>query len=477
MKLLQSCCNHTRARSKLFIMAAPPRSIVLDTTLRDLYCMEDPEAKEIVLINAVPTAKVQMTSSLPLSRKFAYQSPFAETEGADTLARIFLQVVPQTFGSIAGDMPLVIFDLDEDQEESEPRFPLIHRSDADESFEQIVPSQRPRVTFVKKPEDIDLRPGSRIAVSVPMDCLSHISHTVDQEVHYSLASKKHLWSSGLPTPETQIIDAEVRPDQVDDVELIEKEVSRMITPVIERPPPFVIKMPSAVAGFGTFVIRTKEDHANVVQILPAEIKILLRQINDENMHMSPCCLIVQEMIPGDSHLISLFITQSGKAVVNGYCKQIVGDSGRFGGAFISYKEQDQLRLRFAGLIESLAKFLHQNGFYGPLGIDVLTDSKGRHLIIDMNMRVTGSHPLGFLKTHFSQRNLHEAVVFFPLILNCTRAQFQQEFHNEFRDGSLVVNGWCHDGEGKVSLTSIVLASGDRESLDRFIDRINVFRMN
>ena len=108
----------------------------------------------------------------------------------------------------------------------------------------------------------------------------------------------------------------------------------------------------------------------------------------------------------------------------------------------------------------------------------MTDGQGRQLIIDLNVRVTGSHPLGFLKTHFSvERNLHKAVLFFPLYLNCTRDAFDELFKQELEDGSLVINGWCHDRRGKSSIASITLAAEDSEKLRVFIERVNLYRMS
>ncbi|KAL8672302.1 MAG: hypothetical protein Q9168_003218 [Polycauliona sp. 1 TL-2023] len=86
--------------------------VVLDTTLRDLYALDNPDDTAIMLVNAIPTAEVQMIDAIPLSTRFAYQSPNVLTKDSDFLARLYLQVVPQLFGFIAGNMPLVLFDLD-----------------------------------------------------------------------------------------------------------------------------------------------------------------------------------------------------------------------------------------------------------------------------------------------------------------------------------------------------------------------------
>lgn len=94
---------------------ADPLNVILDTTLKDLYALDGTLDHGLVLVYAVPTADVQMSSGIPLSSKFVYQSPLNHCHDGDELARLFLQVVPQLFGFVAGNMPLVLFDLDPNQ--------------------------------------------------------------------------------------------------------------------------------------------------------------------------------------------------------------------------------------------------------------------------------------------------------------------------------------------------------------------------
>ena len=459
------------------------QNVVLDTTLQELYSSEQPEDQNIFLVYAVPTA-VQMTSALPLSSKFAYHSPLATTTESDELARLFLQVVPQLFGFIAGKMPLILFDLEKEKEEAAVLgdsyhypFERAHQNDALRVLEQLSPFQQPELSFVAKPDDIILPPGAKIAVVNPMDCMLHLPHLVDPESHYEVLSKRCLALSGLPTPKSEVIDTEVQPNQTHDEALMKSETARMISPISDRRVPFVIKMPQALSGQGTFLVRTELDRQKALKALETEIERMLRQINDSNVHMRPCSVILQEYIPGEAVALSMFVTKTGKAIFTSCCTQIIDHTGHWGGGFISYKQQTHLEKLYAGTIDQLANYMHRKGYHGPVGADVMTDEHGRQLIIDLNVRVTGSHPLGFLKTHFSvNRKLHEAVLFFPLYLNCTRDTFDEVFEQELRDGSLIINAWCHDRQGKSSITAITLAAEDSERLRDFIERLNVYKV-
>ncbi|MCJ1346140.1 hypothetical protein MMC31_004353, partial [Peltigera leucophlebia] len=130
------------------------------------------------------------------------------------------------FAFMAGKMPLVIFDLNKDAEEfrvfnSESRRP--HQADAYDVFDQLTPLQRPELTFVEKPSDIKLGQDSRVAVICPMDCLLLLPHLVDPESHYEALSKRGLALSGLPTPDSEIVDTVLGPAQIPDHELVDSE--------------------------------------------------------------------------------------------------------------------------------------------------------------------------------------------------------------------------------------------------------------
>ena len=458
-------------------MTPSNQGVRLDTTLQELYALDEAADPNIVLVYAVPTADVQMNTAIPLSKKFAYQSPLATTTNSDELARLFLQVVPQLFGYIAGKMPLVLYDLQTDELDlgSSAR---AHQDDAFRVFEQLSPSQRPQLSFAAKPEDIVLPPGTRIAVVNPMDCMLHLPHLIDPESHYEVLSKKGLALSGLPTPQSEVVETELQPYQTCDEAVMISESARMIAPISDRQVPFVVKMPQALSGQGTLLIRTELDRQKALRILEVELKKLLQQLNESNAHMRPCSLIIQEMIPGDAVALSMFVTKAGKGIFTSCCPQLVDHAGHWEGGFISYKRQEDLQKVYAGTLDKLAKYMHQNGYHGPVGADVMTDTRGRQLIIDLNVRVTGSHPLGFLKTHFSvERNLHEAALLFPLHLKCTRDTFDEVFRQELLHGSLVINGWCHNNDGKSSITSITMAAETSEQLREFIERVNLYKVS
>lgn len=239
-------------------MLSAPVSIVLDATLRDLYTCEG-GGEDITLAFVVPTADVQTAAGLSLSKKFTYQSPAYPINNDDLLARRFMQLIPQVLAFMAGKMPIVMFDLNQNAEEFRvlnPESRRVHQADVYHVFDQLTPLQRPELTFVEKPSDIRFGQESRVAVFSPIDCLLQFPHVVDPEAHYEVLSKRGLALSGLPTPASEIVDTILGPAQISDPELVDSEAQRMISRIRARQPPFVIKMPQSFSGQGTFVIRT-----------------------------------------------------------------------------------------------------------------------------------------------------------------------------------------------------------------------------
>jgi hypothetical protein len=62
------------------------------------------------------------------------------------------------------------------------------------------------------------------------------------------------------------------------------------------------------------------------------------------------------------------------------------------------------------------------------------------------------------------------------MLNLTRDQFEVEFKEELSFGSLVVNAWVHMRDRKTSMTTVTLAADSKGSLERFLERVDVFKL-
>jgi hypothetical protein len=145
---------------------SPIPTVTLDTTLSELYQLDN-DSKSLdgtALVFIIPSALVQMTDSLPIPTTFACQAPRALNLDVDVQARANLCAGPQSFGFMAGNMPLILFDptVVSNEQGLELEGLRSHVADAKKVFASPEQTQRPELKFVGKPSEIlnVLRPGA-----------------------------------------------------------------------------------------------------------------------------------------------------------------------------------------------------------------------------------------------------------------------------------------------------------------------------
>jgi hypothetical protein len=174
------------------------------------------------------------------------------------------------------------------------------------------------------------------------------------------------------------------------------------------------------------------------------------------------------MIKGDAVALFIFVTKAGETVFLGCCEQLLDDKRQWIGGRISYDEHDELSREYADIAKQVGDLAHQNGYFGPMGVDVMTGADGQHLAIDPNPRVSGSAPLCLLRKHFFEtRGLSQAALFFPVFITCTRDEFEHRFRSAMMDGSLVIIGWSRDELRGYSASAFILAATSKEELQAF----------
>lgn len=449
--------------------------ITLDYTLRDLYSDNDEDDLKTTLIY-YPLQFGYMHESPSAKYVYGYTLQSDDEKAASSFA-MAANMVPQRYAFSAGQMSLIILDFHSSNKRKEANRKACqiidelpaHQLDIRRTFSQLIPDQQPTLTFANSPESISLASGARIAVLLPTDCLSHLPHVVHPETHYEILSKRGLALSGLPTPPSQVIDTGLIDS--DDPVLLKEEVARMVESIDQRQVPFVVKLPQSISGMGTFMITTEVKRGRVKTLLTEQFGMMLRQLNRSNHHLYPCSMVLQDFVTGPVVALSLFITKTGQPRFIACCKQRFDEQGHWIGGLISYRQQAKLRETFAVIMQMVADFLHSKGYHGPAGVDIVTDDRsGEQLIIDLNVRVTGTFHLGPLTGHFTKRGLFEAgmtTVDFP----CSREKFEQMFADEIRNGSLIVSGWVHGESSQLNHAAITIGAREPDELEEYFRRI------
>lgn len=456
--------------------------IELDTTLAELYALDGGDAREIVLVIAVPPPGGPVAASLPPNSMFPYQAPNYPKLGDDVYAHICLGTAAQHHGFVAGPLPVHLFDLDKSTYESLVALAFNsvpgHRLDAERVYSQLVPGQRPRLSFISDPAHFKTAPGEKVVTYTPLDCCEPYETVVDQAVHYELLSKRSLAVAGLPTPPTEVVECRLGVADVEDPWLVDEEAKRLVAAVRDRALPFVLKFPQSLAGQGVFVLKDEPDRARCLEVLENEVLSMIRTLTAKSARLRPVSLILQDLLPGTAVAHSFFVTKTGRAVFVGCCEQVINTFGNWNGAAIDYQRQAELQALYAPTMDQIAAYVHSQGFYGPLGVDIMVDGSGSQFVIDLNVRLTGSYVLGLLRGHFSERRgLHHASLLTPIAFRGDRAHFEEQFAAELTEGRIVIAGWSSGRGGpggifRYSIGAVVVGGRDQPDLLALIERIN-----
>jgi hypothetical protein len=463
-------------------MAPKIPSVEADRTLYDLYALDGGDPNKVAHVIALCPPNGSASSSLPESSKYTFQSPLPPKLDNEFIARICLGNGSQNHAFAAGPIQLYLFDIDppradaqKDITESQPAA----RTDAQRTFDSLIPTQRPNLSFIPNPTGFKPAPGVQISPYPPLDFLDEHLTVVKQDIHYGLMSKRDLALSGLPTPQTQVIESTLSPTDVIDDDVVEAEARRIVGVVRDRLTPFVVKFPQSLAGQGVFVIRTESKKAERTKLFEMEVARMLRRLTPENEHLRPVSLLIQDYVEGETRNQSMFITKTGRAEFICTAEQFLDDDGLYRASIIDYERQDRYKAEYSDVINKAASYCHSKGYWGPLGCDVMTDSAGRQLIVDLNVRLTGDYFMGLLKGHFyERREFGYSYLITPLAVLGNRDAFEEKFERELVDGRMVIVGWARGKMGihAYSIGSVLIGGIDHEHCLELADRINAIAL-
>lgn len=439
--------------------------VSLDYTMYDLYAVDNDSNTRPDLFYYPFGFKVDESLPVKFVYNFGLETEMKSTADPNALMEMVVRGLAQRYGFFAGKLHIILpISTFGDKKESPNQVEL------ERTFSQIHHDQIPNLSFVTSPADIVLSPETGIAVVVPTDSILTIPHVVDPDTHYELLSKRGLALSGLPTAPTVVIDAKIGPDDIQDPQQLQQAMQRMLEPLETYRLPFFVKLNQSVSGKGVFAVTSEAHREQIKKILGVQLQEMLRQINRINSHLYPSSFILQDYIPGKVVALSMFVTQKGRAIFNACCQQRFDSRGYWIGGHISYPDQEALKQKYTETMNQIAEFLHQRGYYGPAGADIVTGDDGKHYTIDLNVRVTGTHPLGPLAGHFTQRGMKNATMITEYF-TCSRSEFERAFKAEIADGALIICSWVREEAIGLSHGGVTIGGANNEKLESLMTRV------
>jgi len=96
----------------------------------------------------------------------------------------------------------------------------------------------------------------------------------------------------------------------------------------------------------------------------------------------------------------------------------------------------------------------------------------KYWIIDLNVRMTGSLTLSFLRGHFfEKRGLRVASITQHFQFPCNREQFGKSFATEIAYGRLIIVAWFYDATSESSWGTLIAGSEEEKGLKALVERI------
>lgn len=212
-------------------------------------------------------------------------------------------------------------------------------------------------------------PTDRYHTLFPHESITADRQVVDPAVNYKLHSKEVI--EEIACPQALVLDS--------------------VTP------PCIVKLSHGYAGLGNYFIHKSADEA--------EMREQLQQ------HWPDAALVVNSIIEdicGDFG-VQFYLHKDGTMVWLGVTQQHFDSAMKWSGGAFSSDLQDSLFDAAGDIVEAAGEYLHNAGYVGLVGIDILRDASDRHFLVDVNPRLTGISPFLMTSRIFSRHGFSEGV--------------------------------------------------------------------
>ena len=170
----------------------------------------------------------------------------------------------------------------------------------------------------------------------PLESLPLHQQEIDPELLYPLHGKHAIAQIDCPQPEV----------------------------LSEIVPPCVVKLSHGYAGLGNFFVQNDNDRQNALAYVRKHwptAKLFITRIVDD--------------VTGDFG-VQFYLDRTGKLIWLGFTSQQFDPQRKWSGATFSLSEQDRLHGQLLAVAEPVARYLHKQGYFGVVGIDILKDKRG-----------------------------------------------------------------------------------------------------
>jgi hypothetical protein len=276
--------------------------------------------------------------------------------------------------------------------------------------------------------------GLKHIVLFPHPSLKNEQYLIEPIKHYELLSKEAILKSGMPQPKSFVIETEN-------------------CNIRSIPLPFVLKSTHGLSGDGTWLIKTEDQRDRIIQLI-------YKRKYDR--------IIVSDFVQDiqNNYCLQFYVskTEEGDKFLGVTC-QVVDDNGGWEGSYINFNDQDHLQIKLQDIMHNMATFLRDEGYFGVVGIDVLEDSGGNLLVIDLNPRVNGSTSICLMRKYMT--NLGRTFMSYLgeiKFVGMNPDQVISTLEEYFASGSVVILGMANLEDENTTSCYITVSGQDMDQL-------------
>lgn len=156
--------------------------------------------------------------------------------------------------------------------------------------------------------------------------------------------------------------------------------------------PCIVKLSHGYAGLGNFLLRNEADQKSMEEELAK--------------HWPTATLVVNSIVEDieSDYGVQFYLRRDGSVVWLGLTEQQFNENNRWCGGIYSSRLQTSLMEPFTEIVQATADYLHGQGCFGVVGVDILRDVHGNCFLVDVNPRLTGITPFLMASRIFQQQS-------------------------------------------------------------------------
>ena len=223
-------------------------------------------------------------------------------------------------------------------------------------------------------------------------------------------------------------------------------------------PPCVVKLSHGYAGLGNFFIRNAFDDSMMREQIAQQWPDATLVINE-----------LLENIVGDTG-IQFYLRKDGSVVWLGLTQQQFNEKARWSGGVFSHDEQEEGRQRYEAAVLATARCLSSHGYFGVVGIDILTDADGQQFLVDVNPRLTGVTPFLMASRRFVTQGATEGIY---LASQNFAGSLEQLFRaaESIKDASVLVLSACENVQDQTTICHLSVSSTSQADNQQILRRL------